>query len=67
MTETGECFTCNMYQMDTILSVKQNVQDRSMADVNKQKLMYNGKTLQNNKTLNDYEINDGYTIFLLFH
>ena len=63
-TLTGLTFTLDVELTETVSSVKCKIQDRRGIPPDKQVLYFAGKTLENDKTLNDYNIQKESTLFL---
>jgi ubiquitin len=55
-TLAGKTITLEIEATDTIKSVKQKIQHMVGALPSRQELIFDGKNLQNNKTINDYNI-----------
>ena len=58
-------FTIEVNGSDTVLQVKQKIAGIEEVPVDLQKLVVAGKILENERTLNDYNISSGAHIYLL--
>ena len=59
----GKTIVLIVKQSDTILSVKHKVHAAEGIPPDSQRLVYNGKELDNGCTLSDYNIQEGLTIY----
>ena len=64
---TGKKINLNMEPDNTILQVKQAIQEKDGFDILQIKLLYTGKPLQDEKKLADYKIEAGSTIHVLYN
>ncbi len=64
-TMTGKIFTLEVDSQDTIETIKLKVQDQEGIPPEQQLLTYEGKELEDGRTLNDYNIGKGSTISLV--
>ncbi|MEC3879003.1 BspA family leucine-rich repeat surface protein, partial [Parapedobacter sp. 10938] len=61
---TGETITLDVAESDAIQQVKHKIQDETAIPVDQQRLVFNGVELEDGRTLEDYLIEDGSTLFL---
>ncbi len=61
---TGETITLDVNAADIIQVVKQRIEDKTNIKVNMQRLIFDGKQLEDDKTLADYGIKDDDNIHL---
>lgn len=62
---SGKVLTLEHEADDTIMDIKENVRDMEGTPIEQQRLIYNGKQLSNERTLEDYDIEDDCTINLV--
>ena len=63
-TLNGNSITINVNSTDTIISIKNKIREKEGVPIEIQRLTYN-KNLINEKTLSDYNIQNGSNILLL--
>ena len=64
---TGRKITLNMEPENTILQVKQAIQEKDGIDLAHIKLLFGGKPLQDEKKLSEYKIEAGTSIHVLYN
>jgi ubiquitin C len=64
-TLQGNSITLDVSQDDTIQSVKEKIQEKQGIPIEQQRLIFNGKQLEDDKTVNDYNIEDMANIHLV--
>ncbi len=64
-TVAGRTITIDANSLDLVYKVKTKIQDRECIPPDQQRLLYNGKQLEDAKTLSDYNIEKESTLYLL--
>ncbi len=63
----GISFSLNVNSNTTIKEIKDIIQDKEKCPPSRQRLIYNGKELQDNKSLNEYNLNNNSSSVITFH
>ena len=64
-TLTGKTMDINVEVDETVLVLKQSLQEKEGINVSQIKLIYNGKQLSDEKTLDFYNIDAGKTVHMV--
>jgi len=64
-TLNGRVIEMDLDSNDSVERVKENLEELEGIPVHQQKLIFNGKQIQNDKTVNSYGIENGSVIFLV--
>ena len=62
--ETGRCITLEVKPLDTISTVKDKIYEKERIPLDKQKLWFAGRPLEDGPTLSDYNIVEDSTLNL---
>ena len=61
---TGQIITLNVEASDTIRSIKEKIQDNDPIPPDQQSLVFEGKQLEDDRTLENYMIENDSTLYL---
>ena len=61
---TGQIITLNVEASDTIRSIKEKIQDNDPIPPDQQSLVFEGKQLEEDRTLENYMIENDSTLYL---
>ena len=64
-TLTGKSLTLEVTDTDTIASIKQKIFEKDGIPIDQQRLVFNGKQLEDGQTIADYNINADANIHLV--
>ena len=64
---TGKYITLYAQESETISYIKEKIEYMAKISVNIQLLIYNGKYLEDDKTLSDYNIQENHSLEVLIH
>ena len=66
-TLTGKCITLRVQESETISYIKEKIKNMTKIFISEQSLIYNGKHLEDNKTLCDYNIQENHSLEFILH
>jgi len=64
---TGKTFTLDVYDNETVITLKHKIQDKDGIPVNLQRLLFGTKCLHDNKLLSDYDVKKESTVRILLN
>lgn len=64
-TLAGKTITVDVAQDDTIQALKKKIADKEALPAGEMRLVYSGKNLDDDRSLNDYDIKNDATLHLL--
>jgi len=62
---TGKIETFNVNQSDTVKDIKEKIQEKDGVSMNKQRLIFAGKQLEDHRTMEQYNIKKESTVHLM--
>ena len=64
-TLNGRTYVLDVASTDTVLSLKQRVEDADGTPAKEQRLTFGGKQLENDRVLSDYALSEGYVVHVM--
>lgn len=64
-TLSGQTLTLDVSDEDKITDIKKKIQAKNQIPFDQQRLIFNGKELDNSKTIQDYEVDKASTLHLV--
>ncbi|KAM0935603.1 putative Ubiquitin-like domain-containing protein [Dioscorea sansibarensis] len=64
-TLTGKSIKLEVEKSDTVWNIKSKISEKEDISIEEQRLVFSGKQLEDDRTLADYEVQAGSTIYLV--